>query len=521
MTVFEAEATPVRSDAQRSRPLRILFSVAHLGSLRIYDTVIQELTVRGHSIRIIPETAKDVGGYETAARLTREFPTVTCGKAPSAEQSVWFLFVREIRRLLDYFRYSDESYKGFPQLRRRAGTRLAPFVRKRLPFLNRFPRWAVRILSASLRTIERAAPSQIPLLEFLRQEKPDLVLITPLLALGSSQLEVLRASKTLGLRTALCVASWDHLSSKAVLRHHPDRIFVWNETQRTEAMDLHGVPRERVVVTGAQCFDHWFDRGSELSREAFCEKVGLRPERPFLVYACSALFPGSPSEAEFVYKWIERIRAATFPQLRSAGLLVRPHPTRMHLWNDIDLTGFDNVSLWGSVPIDDESRSDYFESLHHSHAVVGLNTSAFLEAGIVGRPVHTILEPEFWDNQEGTLHFHYLLNVAGGLLRSARSFDEHLKQLSESIAAPSVAARQSHDFVKAFIRPHGVEVSATDVFADGVESLGNMASPAPEARSVGSRVLAVLLYPFALRVNQLFQDRKRKRDAKKSRKKRK
>ena len=68
------------------------------------------------------------------------------------------------------------------------------------------------------------------------------------------------------------------------------------------------------------------------------------------------------------------------------------------------------------------SKEDYFESLHYSAAVVGLNTSAFLEAAIVDRPVHTILAPEFSDNQQGTLHFHYLLNVGGGVLRTSTSF---------------------------------------------------------------------------------------------------
>ena len=46
----------------------------------------------------------------------------------------------------------------------------------------------------------------------------------------------------------------------------------------------------------------------------------------------------------------------------------------------------------------------------YSAGVVGINTSAFLEAAAVGKPVHTVLLPEVSrDNQEGTLHFRYLL----------------------------------------------------------------------------------------------------------------
>ena len=31
------------------------------------------------------------------------------------------------------------------------------------------------------------------------------------------------------------------------------------------------------------------------------------------------------------------------------------------------------VAFWGRNPVDDGSRADYFDSLHHSSAVVGLN----------------------------------------------------------------------------------------------------------------------------------------------------
>ena len=113
--------------------------------------------------------------------------------------------------------------------------------------------------------------------------------------------------RALGIPSALCVGSWDHLSSKALLRQWPDRVFVWNETQAREAQTLHGVPRDRVVVTGAQCFDQWFDRRPTLDREAFCRKVGLDPARPYVLYVCSALFEGSPNEAEFARRWAAAI----------------------------------------------------------------------------------------------------------------------------------------------------------------------------------------------------------------------
>ena len=62
--------------------------------------------------------------------------------------------------------------------------------------------------------------------------------------------------------------------------------------------------------------------------------------------------------------------------------------------------------------------------------MVGLNTSAMIEAAIVGRPVLTVLLPEFRDNQEGTVHFHYLLDGPEALLRASRSMQEHARELA-------------------------------------------------------------------------------------------
>jgi hypothetical protein len=122
--------------------------------------------------------------------------------------------------------------------------------------------------------------------------------------------------------------------------------------------------------------------------------------------------------------------------------------------------------------MDRETQADYFDSMFHGAITVGLNTSAQIEAGIVGRPVHTILLPEFFENQEGTLHFHYLLNQ--GLLKVARDMPTHVAQLGESLAASDAAVHHNRAFVERFVRPRGLGVPATPIFADHVEALATL-----------------------------------------------
>ena len=209
--------------------------------------------------------------------------------------------------------------------------------------------------------------------------------------------------------------------------------------------------------------------------------VGLRDDRPFLLWVCSSLFKGSPPEAAFVMRWIRELRASGHPELADVNILLRPHPARLPEWDGVDVTTEPGVALWGSNPVDVESRRDYFDSLHYSTAVVGLNTSAFIEGAIAGRPVFTILLPEYFENQEGTIHFHYLFDGEKGLLNGARTFADHAAQLAAALRG-EVDAERSRRFVGTFVRPHGVEHAATPQVIETIERLPVVASSRAPAR---------------------------------------
>ena len=80
------------------------------------------------------------------------------------------------------------------------------------------------------------------------------------------------------------------------------------ESQRDEAQRFHGVPPRRVLVTGAQCFDKWFDRAPARDRQAFGARSGVDVTGPFLLFVCSALFKNSPPETGFVQRWVAAVR---------------------------------------------------------------------------------------------------------------------------------------------------------------------------------------------------------------------
>ena len=481
----------------------------HLGSFLVYEPVVRELAARGHDVHLVVGRAEGLGWEQTLHAVLADHPTVTWSwLTPSPVSSgIWFELAKTIRVWAGYLRYFEPEYEEAPKLKERAEQSVPPgLVRlsRRSWFVSAANR---RRLLRFLRLVERSVPPVPEVQQALRDQKPDLVFVTPLIFLGSWQFEVLRTARSEGLRTVVGVGSWDHLSSKALIRDMPDRVLVWNETQKDEAVRLHRVPADRLVVTGAQCYDRWFDREPTRTREAFCRRVGLPADRPFLLYVCSALFWGSPVEAEFVRRWVEDLRRSEYPALREAAVLIRPHPARLEEWKKIDLSVFEGVALYGANPKDAESREDYFESLYYSGVVAGLNTSAFIEAAIVGRPVHALLAPEYRDNQEGTLHFHYLTRVGGGVLRVARTVGEHHAQLAASLAMPQgAAAAANSSFVRAFVRPYGLDQPSTPRFCDALEEAGRLPAPQPMTISWPLVAMRTALYPFVAAVQRFYGD---------------
>ncbi|MBI4886452.1 MAG: hypothetical protein HY824_05130 [Acidobacteria bacterium] len=469
--------------------MKILFLVRHYMYVRYFDAVVVELARRGHDIHISADKWELTGGQRLVEDLSAAHPNITYGWTPGRAHGPWNELAKALRLSIDYLRFLDARYAGAPHMRGRAAERASRAVR----FWLRLPGFSSdagrRRVGGVLRWLDRAVPRSRWLDRFVREQDADVVLITPLIELGSPQIDHLISTRATRARSMLCVGSWDHLSSKSLIREPlPDAVTVWNATQQREAIDLHGVPPERVVVTGAQCFDQWFDRQPSRPRAAFLARVGLPADRPFLLYVCSSLFRGTMSEPRFVEEWIRHIRSAADPVLREMPILVRPHPQRMEEWQHVDLTGFKDVAFYGSHPIDGESRSDYFDSLHYSHAVVGLNTSAFIEAAIAGRPVFTVLLPQMSAaNQEGTLHFHYLLDEQNGLLHVARSIEAHLDQLAAAARESHAPDPRSRRFVETFVRPFGAGEAATPRFVAAVEALGAR-GPAEPAVASGAGV---------------------------------
>lgn len=453
---------------------RILVFLHEPGYFRLYGTTIVELARRGWEVCLAfdkPDRRGDVPRVPHGAG-----PGVRAvGEAPHAEPGG---FLPALRAGLDYLRYLEPCYADSSFLRGRAAKRL-PVSLRLLRRVERLPRWAVSAAIAAARAIEALVPADPRVRRFIREQAPDLVFVSPLVTLGpsgSSQTEAVKAARALRVPVVVGVASWDHLTSKGLLRVVPDALMVWNEAQRREAVELHRLPPHRIHLTGAQSLDHWFAPGSPEAVARFRAERGVPEGSPVILYVGSSknMAPGD-SEPAFVERWLAALRGSP-AGARAPFVIVRPHPANLEPWQSPELQARlrqHRAAVWpasySGMPLSDAEIDAFRVTLLASAAVVGVNTTAMIEAAILGRPVLTVQDPVFAHSQRQTLHFAHLADGADGCALVGATLDEHLAQLETVLADPQSRHEALGRFVRAFVRPRGLDRRATDWLCDAVE----------------------------------------------------
>ena len=464
--------------------MRILFFIHNVSKTRHFEGVLQSLAERGHSVVLaaarqrnrplwLPKTLVFVNRSLIERGAPGRIEVTAC---PVRRVDRWQHVAPALRTARDYLRFFDGRYAHADKLRLRAAAE-APAAWRGYVDTHPWVRRHWRLLARGLALAEQVIPTDPFVDLFVRYERPDVILVTPLVDYGSYQTDVVKSAHRLGVPVIFAPFSWDNLTNRGLIRVEPDRVLVWNERQKQEAVDLHGVDAARVVVTGAARFDDFFRMRPARSRDEFCRDLSLDPARPLLLYLCSSEFV-APREVDFVRRWIAAIRGSNDVTLRTAGILIRPHPAHLTQWRCAELGGFAHVAQWTGAETMNADQGLY-DSLFHAQAVVGLNTSAMIEAGILGKPVHTILTGgEFTGGQEQTLHFHYLRASNGGLLYESDGLEAHLSQLSETLHGGARHQQRCRAFVEAFVRPRGIDRPVAPVVVQEIEGAARISKHA-------------------------------------------
>lgn len=262
-------------------------------------------------------------------------------------------------------------------------------------------------------------------------------------------------AKTRGIMTVGMVRSWDNLTAKGGFRVIPDTLVVHNTIIKKEAMDIHGIPKEKIRVVGIPHYDK-YRNGPPLSRAAFCEKLGIPPERKFILYAPvgNRFFTKNTFDREMIV-----ILRAMLPD--HLYLLVRTPPG-----DPVDMTGvprdpriiIDEPGTrfpWAGERLIDTEMSPQDDdwlaaTLAHSELLVSGFTTLIVDGARFRKPVIVVgfdakTPLPYHESVLRQLEFnHFQPILQSGGVRVARSEKELKRDINEYLAHPEYDAEARH-----------------------------------------------------------------------------
>ncbi len=340
--------------------------------------------------------------------------------------------------------------------------RLAATLRK-----NPFARWARQALYRAGRGVQdslldschalliRLSPKAYDSL--FAAHRPDVVIGTRVLSMtapskpeGSRALDrhLLLAAARLGCPTMVIVASWDNLTTAGFFPVKPDRITVWNETLQAEAVHIHGVPAERIRITGAPQHDAYADPSFRSSRSEFFDAQGLDPQKKLVVIT-------TQTEGTVPHEAALASQIATALLERRGGVL--QVLLRLHQLDDpkryADLEGMAGITIeqagkrtsaYDDRDFDREAVCALVNTLHHADVVINTASSIAIDATANGTPVICVgFDAHGPTPGERTVRGLYDLTHLKNIVRSggiemAGSIDQLLDQVDGFLAHPNL-----------------------------------------------------------------------------------
>jgi hypothetical protein len=214
-----------------------------------------------------------------------------------------------------------------------------------------------------------------------------------------SELPLLRTAARRGVRSMAVDPSWDNFTNKLLPVRRVDRLVVWNDLMRDQAIELHGYQPEEIRVAGVPQFDGYFhslrDGQPGLTREAFFRSIGADPSRRLVTLTTT------PRE---LYPHHDHVLRVLMAAVESGRL---PHPAqvlvRLHPRDDIDayreFAGVPHVLIEKpfrrtvttgdglAIDIMPEHQRHLADTMRHSDVVVNVASTIAIEASIFDTPV--------------------------------------------------------------------------------------------------------------------------------------
>src|SRR5688572_13472427 len=266
-----------------------------------------------------------------------------------------------------------------------------------------------------------------------------------------SEVPLLRTARRRGVRSMAIDPSWDNFTNKLIPVRQVDRLVVWNDIMKAQAVALHGYAPDAIRVAGAPQFDPHFR--ARTPRAEFFKRIGADPSRKLIALTTTprSLY----SHHDHVLRAL--VAAINSGQLVNAQVLVRLHPRdEFDAYREftnlphviIEKPFRDTVKVADGLAIDvmPEHQKHLGDTLCHADVVVNVASTISIEACIFDTPVVNINfdgpgESPYVKSARRYYSFtHYVNITARGAVRVAKSPEELVRDVAAYLADPSLDA---------------------------------------------------------------------------------
>ncbi|OGT89675.1 MAG: hypothetical protein A2286_10185 [Gammaproteobacteria bacterium RIFOXYA12_FULL_61_12] len=296
-----------------------------------------------------------------------------------------------------------------------------------------------------------------PLMDFVRSERPDIVL-HPTILQGFFINELVPICRELKIPFVCLMNSWDNPAQKAAATGHPDKLVVWGDQTRQHAIKYMKMPAEDILMFGAAQFQIFRKPVTETDAE-LRSMFNVPQDKRILLYGGTSK---SVAESEHLKILDDAIESGAIPDCH---VIYRPHPWRgglTSLETDFFSCNFRHVTMdpfmeayYRKAVQTDYKGFDLAEYdvtrklLHLVDAVTSPLSTILLEAVMHEKPVQILSASEHVDPQAKSLYetatrqIHFADLAGEGVLRcnSAADIPDGCRHLLELAGDPDIKVK--------------------------------------------------------------------------------
>lgn len=272
----------------------------------------------------------------------------------------------------------------------------------------------------------------------------------------------LLAAGVLGIPRLIWIRSWDNMTSKITSLPDAETCVVWSELMARELCQYFpSYADRRIVKIGAPQFDGHCHPANIIPREEFCDRVGLNPRVPFILYCTGG--PHVVTNEHLLIQDLQRIVSRT-PTSSRPQILVRLHP---YTWNT-DMRAYEHLRDMCLWPRPEQSAmmaggsttgliDDYrimLSSFYHQAVNINVASTVTLDSIVLDKPVVNIA----YDGPQKVhplisarriyRYDHYRHVVDSGAVSVSYSFAELRHHVEQALSCPDLQRRQRQELVR-------------------------------------------------------------------------